>query len=102
MLPIRLRTSERFVETRADCRILLRTLTEIALKVRNALDVTAIKNHVVTGHERALGQLLVRAEVGDGVHFHVVADGDATEPDGTAKKIRRHTTAERCRKVGFI
>src|SRR5262249_48938026 len=45
---------------------------------------------------------LVAAEVGDGVHLHVVTDGEAVEAGDVAEDVRRYAAAERRWKIGFI
>src|SRR5258708_5896302 len=48
------------------------------------------------GEERAIGDLFVGAEVGDGVHFHIVADGCALETDAVEEPAIEDA-AQRCR-----
>ena len=85
----------------AERAVLLRFVVQVALQIGNALDVTAEKDDVIAGHERAISNLFVCPEVGDGVHLHVVADGGTFETDGV-EKIAIQAPAERGRTLGTV
>src|SRR5438094_4503802 len=92
-----LTSRRRFFDARLQLGAFRDPLRQLRVQLRDALDVTAKQDAVIAGHQRAFGDRLVRAEVGDGVHLHVVADGEAVEAENLAKDPVRDTAAERGR-----
>ena len=102
MFSITLATRFRFFETCANIRVFVHAPLQMRLQIGNAFDMTTEKNAVVSRHQRALGDHFVWAEIGDGVHLHVVTDGDAVEAKRVAQQVVRQPPAERGRHIFFI
>ena len=83
----RLSTIRGLLDPLTERRILFHLCGEKALDVRDALDVAAEHDHVVAGKQRALGDRLVRAVIGYGVHLHVVGDRQTVESGNFAKQL---------------